>query len=168
MESRLRIAGQAIQPVLVMFPLGLFAMALFFDLADQLGAPSIIGALAYWNIVAGLIGGVLAALAGAVDTMFVRNGTRAKRIGVLQGLLNMGVLILFAVILMLRMRTPDRVASGGLFAVELFALAAGVFGAWYCGELGNRPVPARLDDTVAWGSRRGEAQPAHPAANPNR
>jgi len=142
MDSRLRIAGQAIQPVLVMFPLGLFAMALLFDLANLLGAPAIIGALAYWNIVAGLVGGVLAALAGAIDLMLVRNGTRAKRIGVFQGLINMGVLILFAVILMLRMRTPDRVAGGGLFVVELLALGAAVYGAWYCGELVNRrPVP---------------------------
>jgi uncharacterized membrane protein len=149
MESRLRIAGQAIQPVLVMFPLGLFAMAVLFDLADLLGAPDIIGALAFWNIIAGLIGGVLAALANAIDLMFVRNGTPAKRIGVMQGLSNMGVLILFAVILMLRMRTPDRVAGGGLFAIELLALGAAVFGAWYCGELVDRqrraPSSARAD-----------------------
>jgi len=144
MESRLRIAGQAVQPVLVMFPLGLFSIAVLFDLADLLGAPSIIGALAYWNIVAGLVGGVLAALAGAIDLMFVRNGTRAKRIGVLQGLMNMGVLILFAVILMLRMRTPDRVAGGGVFAVELLALGAAVVGAWYCGELVNRRPAAAV------------------------
>jgi uncharacterized membrane protein len=151
MDSRLRIAGQAIQPVLVMFPLGLFMMAVIFDLADLGGAPHIVGALAYWNIVAGLVGGVLAALAGAVDLMLARNGTRAKRIGVLQGLMNMGVLILFAVILMLRMRSPDRAAGAGLFFVELLALAAAIFGAWYCGELVNRrPSP----------SARGTAPPA--------
>jgi uncharacterized membrane protein len=155
MESRLRIAGEAIQPVLVMFPLGLFTMAVLFDLADLLGAPHIIGALAYWNIVAGLVGGVLAALAGAIDLMFVRNGTRAKRIGMLRALINMGVLILFAVLLMLRMRTPDRVAGGGLFTVELLALAAAVFGAWYCGELVERGAPA------AHG--KAEARPPAPA-----
>ncbi|PRY29460.1 DUF2231 domain-containing protein [Pseudosporangium ferrugineum] len=138
MESRLRIAGQAVQPVLVMFPLGLFAMAVFFDIGNLLGGPDILGALAYWNIVAGLVGGILAALATAIDVMFVRNGTPAKRIGVLQSLANMGVLILFAVILMLRMRTPDRVAGGGLLAVEILALAGAVFGAWYGGELVNR------------------------------
>jgi len=138
MESRLRIAGQAVQPVLVMFPLGLFAMAFLFDLGNTLGGPDILGALAYWNIVAGLVGGVLAALAGAIDLMFVPNGTPAKRIGVLQALANMGVLVLFAVILMLRMRTPDRVAGGGLVAFELLALTAAVFGAWYGGELVNR------------------------------
>jgi uncharacterized membrane protein len=138
MDSRLRIANQAVQPVLVMFPLGLFAIAVLFDLGNVLGGPEILGQLAYWNVVAGLIGGVLAALAGAVDLMFVRNGTPAKRFGVLQGLVNMGVLVLFAVILMLRMRTPDRVAGGGLVAVELLALAGAVFAAWYGGELINR------------------------------
>jgi len=138
MDSRLRIANQAIQPVLVMFPLGLFAMAVLFDLGNVLGGPEFLGQLAYWNVVAGLIGGVLAALAGAVDLMFIRNGTPAKRIGVLQALVNMGVLILFAVILMLRMRTPDRVAGGGLLAIELLSLAAAIFGAWYGGELVNR------------------------------
>jgi hypothetical protein len=43
---------------------------------------------------------------------------------------------------MLRMRTPDRVAGGGVFVVELLALSAAVFGAWYCGELVNRDAPA--------------------------
>src|SRR5690349_5708754 len=138
MDSRLRIANQAVQPVLVMFPLGLFAMAFLFDLGNVLGGPDILGALAYWNIVAGLIGGVLAAAASAIDLMFVRNGTPAKRAGVLQGLVNMGVLVIFTVILMLRMRTPDRVAGGGLVAVELLALAAAGYGAWYGGELVNR------------------------------
>ncbi len=83
MESRLRIAGQAVQPVLVMFPLGLFTMAILFDIGNLLGGPDILGALAYWNIVAGLIGGVLAGLALAIDLVFVRNRTRAKRMGVL-------------------------------------------------------------------------------------
>jgi uncharacterized membrane protein len=138
MESRLSISGQAVQPVLVMFPLGLFAMAVLFDVGNLLGGPNILGALAYWNIVAGLVGGVLVALATAIDLVFIRNGTAAKRAGVLVALVNMGVLILFAVILMLRMRTPDRVAGGGLLAVELVALGAAAFGAWYGGELVNR------------------------------
>src|SRR5690242_9344327 len=42
MESRLSIAGQAVQPILVMFPLGLFTMAIIFDLAVLGGAPGII------------------------------------------------------------------------------------------------------------------------------
>jgi uncharacterized membrane protein len=142
MESRLSIAGQAVQPVLFMFPLGLFTMAVLFDVGNLLGAPDILGALAYWNIVAGLVGGVLVALATAIDLVFISSGSAAKRAGVLIALVNMGVLILFAVILMLRMRTTDRVAGGGLLAVELIALAAAIFGAWYGGELVHRRRPA--------------------------
>jgi uncharacterized membrane protein len=137
MESRLRIAGQAVHPVLVMFPLGLFTMAVLFDMGNVFGGPDILGSLAYWNIVAGLVGGVLVALAGAIDLALMR-GTRAKRRGVLQNLMNMGVLILFAVIAMLRMQSPDRVAGAGLLVVELIALVAAFFGAWYGGEIVNR------------------------------
>ncbi|MGX6604314.1 DUF2231 domain-containing protein [Micromonosporaceae bacterium Da 78-11] len=141
MESRLRIAGQAVQPILVMFPLGLFAMAALFDLATLLGGLSLFGTLAYWNLVAGLVGGVLAVLAGAIDLMFVRRQD-AKRLGVLRGLLNMGVLILFAVILMVRVGAHDRVIGGGLFLVEVVALAIAGFGAWFGGELANGRTPA--------------------------
>jgi uncharacterized membrane protein len=141
MESRLKIAGQAVQPILVMFPLGLFAMAVIFDVADLLGGPDILGALGFWNVVAGLAGGVLATLAGAIDLAFVRR-TDAKRLGVLRVLLNMGVLILFAVILMVRVGDPDRAAGVGLFFLELLALALAGFGAWFGGELANGRTPA--------------------------
>jgi uncharacterized membrane protein len=149
MESRLRIAGQAVHPVLVMFPLGLFTMAVLFDLGNVLGGPDILGVLAYWNIVAGLVGGVLVVLAGAIDLALMQ-GSRSKRLAVLQNLMNLGVLIMFAVIVMLRMQTSDRVAGGGLVVVELIALAGTFVGAWFSGELVNRlamptlqRVPAR-------------------------
>lgn len=141
MESRLRIAGQAVQPILMMFPLGLFAIAVIFDVADLLGGPGILGTLAFWNVVAGLIGGILAALAGAIDLIFVRHPD-AKRIGVLRSLLNMAVLILFAVILMVRIGAHDRQVGLGLFLVELLALAIAGFTAWFGGELANGRTPA--------------------------
>ena len=141
MESRLSVAGQAVQPILVMFPLGLFAMAVIFDLANLAGGPGILGALAYWNVVAGLIGGALATVAGAIDLAFVRRPT-ARRVGVLRVLLNMGVLVLFAVILMVRVGAPDRAAGVGLFLIELLALGLSGFGLWFGGELANGRMPA--------------------------
>ena len=141
MESRLRIAGQAVQPILVTFPLGLFVMAGIFDFADLSGGPSILGSLGYWNVVAGLIAGALAVVAGAVDLAFVRRPV-ARRIGVLRVLLNMATLILFAVILMLRVSSPGRQAGVGVFLVELLALAVGGFGAWFAGALANGRTPA--------------------------
>ena len=129
------------QPVLVMFPLGLFAMAVIFDLADLGGGPGILGVLAYWNIVAGLVGGTLAMVAGAIDLAFIRRPT-ARRVGVLRVLVNMGVLVLFAVILMVRVGAPDRGVGAGLFFVELLALALSGFGLWFGGELANGRIPA--------------------------
>lgn len=141
MQSRLRIAGQAVHPVLVMFPLGLFVIAVIFDVAHLLGAPAIVGSLAYWNVIAGLVVGVPTALAGAIDLMFVPNGTPAKRAGVTFGLVDMGVLVLFAVITMVRMGAPDRVAGGGVFAIEVLAVAVAATSAWYAGELSGGAVP---------------------------
>jgi uncharacterized membrane protein len=143
MESRLRIAGQAVHPVLVMFPLGLFVIAVLFDVAHLSGAPAIVGALAYWNVIAGLAGGVLAAMAGAVDLMFVPNGTPAKRAGVLLGVLNMGVLVVFAVVVMVRMADADRVAGGGLLLVEVLAVAVAGVSAWFGSDLSHRGLSSR-------------------------
>lgn len=141
MESRLSIAGQAVQPILVMFPLGLFAMAVIFDVANLAGGPSMLGALAYWNIVAGLAGGFLALVAGAIDLAFVRRPV-AKRIGVLRTLVNMGVLVLFAVILMVRVGDHHRSAGVGLLVLELLALGLSGFALWFGGELANGRTPA--------------------------
>src|SRR5919112_1520138 len=106
--------------------------------------------------IAGQVGGASVVVAAAIDLLFVHE-SQAKRIGVLQNLMNMGVLILFAVILMLRMRTTDRVAGWGLLAVELIALGAAAFGAWYGGALVNRrPIPAFAQ---AQASRRQSAPP---------
>ncbi|GLY05900.1 DUF2231 domain-containing protein [Actinoplanes sp. NBRC 101535] len=137
----MNIAGQAVQPILVMFPLGLFAMAAMFDIADLMGGPSILGALAYWNVIAGLFIGVMAILAGAVDVMFMRMPEQ-RRLGVLRGLLSMGVLVIFAVIAMLRVHTPERVVGGGLLMVELLALTMAGFGAWFIGRLAVGRAPA--------------------------
>ena len=138
MESRLRVAGQAVHPVLVMFPLGLFTMAVLFDIATLLGAPDALGVLAYWNIIGGLLGGAVVALATTVDLVFIRADALVKRMGVWLGLAHMGVLVLFAVILMLRMRTPDRTAGPVLLTLEMLTLIGAGFAAWHGGELVNR------------------------------
>lgn len=138
MESRLRIAGQAVHPVLVMFPLGLFVMAVLFDTATVAGAPGILGILAYWNIIGGLIGGVIVAFATAIDLVFIRADAQAKRMGIWLALINMGVLVVFAVMLMLRMRTTERVAGPGLLALEILTMMGAVYAAWRGGELANR------------------------------
>lgn len=138
MESRLKILGHPVHPILVMFPLGLLVTAVIFDAADLFGGPALFGEVAYWNIGAGLVGGALAAAAGTVDLVALPAGTRAKRVAVLHALTNLAVLLLFTVILLVRMGAENRAAGGGLFVVELLALAGGGLGAWLGGELVDR------------------------------
>jgi uncharacterized membrane protein len=141
-ESRLRIAGNAVHPLLLMFPLGLFAIAIIFDVATMLGAPSMVGTLAFWNVVAGLVGGASAVSVAAVDTASAR-GTRATLVGAVGVLLDLGVLVTFAVIAMIRLRTADRGADSGLLALEFAGLTAASFSAWYGGRFGGSRVYAR-------------------------
>ena len=125
MENRLSIRGNAVEPVLVMFPLGLLAVAVVLDVFQLLGGPRIIGTLAYCTVVAGLVGGMATALAVRIGelTAGARLGTQpATR----RFLLDAGVLVVFAVVLMLRMRTPERTAGPGLLLIELIGLSMAV------------------------------------------
>lgn len=81
MESRLKLLGHPVHPMLVMFPVALLVTAVIFDIVDTVGGPDFLGEVAYWNITVGLIGGLLAAAAGAVDLLAIPTGTRAKRVG---------------------------------------------------------------------------------------
>jgi uncharacterized membrane protein len=139
MQSRLRIAGHGLQPLLLMFPLGLFWMAFVFDLATLLGAPALIGTVAFWNLVAGLGGGLLAALTAGFDAAAATGP--AARIFVLALLLDVGVLITFAVLTLMRVRDPDRTVNASLLLVELAGLAAAGFGAWFGGRLADPSAP---------------------------
>jgi uncharacterized membrane protein len=124
--------------MLVMFPLGLFVTAVIFDFADLVGGPALLGEVAYWNIVAGLIGGLLAGAAGAVDLLFIPSGTRAKRVGTAHALINTAVLLAFALSWLVRRDAASHAIGGWLFTLELFALMASGFGAWLGGELVDR------------------------------
>ncbi|WP_213004650.1 DUF2231 domain-containing protein [Paractinoplanes toevensis] len=139
MESRLRVAGNAVQPLLLMFPLGLFMLAIIFDVATMAGAPRLLGTVAYWNIVAGLVGGAVAVGVISVDLVSAPSIRAARRctVGIL---FDLGVLIAFAVIALIRLRTDYRATDSGLFLVEGLALAAAGISTWFGGRLGP---PAR-------------------------
>lgn len=138
MESRIKVLGHPVHPMLVMFPIGLFVTAVIFDLVDLVGGPRFLGEVAYWNILVGLIGGVLAAMAGFVDLRAIPSGTRAKRVGVSHGLINSSMILLFAGVWAVRMAADRHTAGAGLFAIELVALAGAGVGAWLGGELVDR------------------------------
>lgn len=138
MESRVKALGHPVHPMLVMFPLGLLVTAVVFDFIDLVGGPDVLGEVAFWNITVGLAVGLLAAVTGLVDWLAIPRDTRAKRVGALHGLLNLGLVVVFAIVWLVRLGADGRDAGTGLFIVELLALGIGGVSAWLGGELVDR------------------------------
>lgn len=81
MESRIKVAGHPLHPMLIVFPLGLLATAVAFDVAALVSGDAGWFNISFWLIAAGILGGLLAALPGLVDWVAIPNNTRAKAIG---------------------------------------------------------------------------------------
>lgn len=82
MESRAKLLGHSIHQMLIVFPLGLLATAVVFDVIHLAGDQLLFAELAFWLVVSGLIGGAVAARFGLVDWLSIPRGTRAKRVDV--------------------------------------------------------------------------------------
>jgi len=137
MESRTKLFGHAVHPILVVFPLGLFATAVIFDaIGWAMGNGRFLEA-SFRIIAAGIIGGLIAALFGLIDFQAIPWNTRAKRIGIWHGLGNVGVILLFGASWLMRWPSPS---SPGTLPVMLSlggALLMLITG-WWGGELVER------------------------------
>src|SRR5262245_47461107 len=102
----MKILGHSVHQVLVVFPVGLLLTAVIFELiALGTGSPQF-WTVAYWLMASGIIGGLAAAVFGALDWQRIPAQTRAKRIGILHGVGNVVVVVLFAASWWLR-STPE-------------------------------------------------------------
>lgn len=137
MESRAKLFGHAIHPILIVYPLGLLSAAVIFDVIYLLTANPTWTTVSFWMIAAGIIGGLLAAIFGLIDYLAIPSGTRAKRIGLLHGLVNLGVMILFIGSWLLRRNSPE-VPSTLAFALSFAGVGAALLGGWLGGELVER------------------------------
>jgi uncharacterized membrane protein len=144
MESRAKLLGHPIHQMLIVFPLGLLAMAVVFDLLAIGLAQGYWSEIAYWMIAAGVVTGLLAAPFGLIDWVAIPSATRAKRIGALHGIGNVIVIAMFAMSWMMRGDAP---ASPGALALALSFAAGGLalVTGWLGGELVDR-LAVGVDD----------------------
>lgn len=127
MQSRLRVQGHPIQPMLVTFPFGLFVSAAVFDLTDVIGGPAFLGEVGYWTAVAALVAAALATVAGMIDLWDVPGGG-TRRTAVTFNLVNAAMAGLFLIACLIRADAPQQGATVVLLLVELMALGAGGYG----------------------------------------
>lgn len=138
MESKAKLFGHPIHPILIVFPLGLLITAVIFDIVFFATGNRLFAEVAFWNIAAGVIGGLIAAIPGVIDWLAIPQGTRAKSIGLWHGLGNVVVLVLFAVSWLLRWNDPDTLTNILAFVVAVVGMLLGTVTGWLGGELVDR------------------------------
>jgi uncharacterized membrane protein len=134
MEARAKLFGHPIHQMLIVFPLGLLATSFFFDIGWLATRRPGVGIAAYWMIIAGIIGGLTAAVFGLIDWLSIPRGTRAKWIGGWHGSGNVIVVALFFASWWLRRGTADVPPTT---AIVLSAIGVGLalITGWLGGEL---------------------------------
>jgi uncharacterized membrane protein len=134
MESRAKLFGHPIHQMLIVFPLGLLATSVIFDIIYLITGNGYWAGISYWMIAAGLIGGLVAAVFGLIDWLAIPSKTRAKTIGAVHGVTNLVVVLLFAGSWLLRMNTPNNPHMLPI-ALSLSGCILSSVGAWLGGEL---------------------------------
>jgi len=137
MESRAKVFGHAMHPMLIVFPLGLFSAAVLFDLIRIFHGGSGWGEAAFYDIAVGIVGGLLAAVFGFIDWLAIPGGTRAKAIGLWHGAGNFAIVVLFIVSWLVRLPNPGS-PSAIAFVLALVAVGMALVTGWLGGELVER------------------------------
>lgn len=136
METKFKLFGHPVHPMLVVFPLGLLSTAVVFDLLYLATGNDELAVAAFWVIAVGVIGGLLAAAFGLWDWLGIPKDTRAKRVGLLHGGGNVVVTGLFAVSWLLRLGDPTYLPDNILpLVLGLVGVGIALFTAWLGGEL---------------------------------
>lgn len=136
MESKAKLLGHPVHPMLIVYPLGLLSAAVIFDLLYLATGNEGLATFSFWAILAGVIGGLAAALFGAWDWLAIPKDTRAKRLGLIHGSGNVVVTAMFALSWFARLDDPTYLPANALPLI--LALAGGglaLFTAWLGGEL---------------------------------
>lgn len=135
MESKVKLLGHPVHALLTDFPAALFGATVLFDVIGLISGDRQFATVSWWALSAGLLFGLAAALFGLIDWLGIRSGTRAKRIGMLHGLGNLVVVILFAASWLLRLDAAGYAPSGVAVLLGIVAIAIALVTLWLGGEL---------------------------------
>jgi uncharacterized membrane protein len=146
MESRAKILGHPIHQMLVPFPFGLLATAVIFDIIYLIQGSPVMTTVSYWMIFAGIIGALIAAPFGLIDWLAIPGGTRAKTVGLVHGLGNVVVLLLFLGSCLIRYKNPITYEpTTPALALEFVGFGLAAVTGWLGGELVDR-LSVGVDD----------------------
>lgn len=130
MRTPARIAKHPIHPMLVPIPIGLWIFSLVCDLAHRFGAASPNWEIVAWyTMIGGIVGALLAAIPGLVDLLSLPAGV--KRIGATHMALNLAIVALYIINAFVR---RDGVTDGAIWLSVLAIVLLGISG-WLGGKM---------------------------------
>jgi len=144
MESRAKLFGHSVHAMLITFPIGLLVTAAIFDVVHLVTNSGPWTTISYYMIVAGIIGGLVAAVFGFIDYLAIPGETRAKGVGRIHGIGNVIVVLLFVTSWWLRRGSPEA-PSGAALTFSFLGVALASVTAWLGGELVER-LGVAVDD----------------------
>ena len=98
MKSRANIKGHPIHPMLIPFPIAFFTGTLIFDVIGYINDDQLLWNIGRYLVLAGIIGGLLAAIPGIIDYFFtVPPESSGKKRATKHGLTNTSMLIVFSI-----------------------------------------------------------------------
>lgn len=140
MRSKASVGKHPIHPMLIVFPIALFITSFAFDIVYLATRELLWYRIAYYNIVAGVIGALLAAIPGFVDYFSVRMTDREKSLATTHMLLNLTLVVLFFINLIIRY--GDRALAGSPlgWAIALSVIGIGImsYSGWIGADLVHR------------------------------
>lgn len=134
------VAGHPLHPMLIVVPAALIPFGFILDAMYRSTGKESYSNAAYYSLVGGLVGGIAAGTAGAMDYMEIKSNTDVKRTANVHALLNTGALALTTANLVTRKDKPDH--KGGSLTLSALAalgvMVSGWFGARMVYEQGMR------------------------------
>ncbi len=135
MESKVKLFGHPIHPMLVVFPLGLLATAVIFDILFLIFKTPVLPTVSFYMIAAGIVGGLLAAVFGFLEWLGMPRGSRARTVGAWHGLGNFTIVVLFAISWLLRLGGISYIPSAFALVLSFVATGMALITAWLGGEM---------------------------------
>src|SRR5215208_2629050 len=135
MESRMKLLGHPVHPMLIVFPLGLLATSVLFDTLYSMMRKPVLAIASFYMTVSGVIGGLAAAIFGLIDWMALPRRSRASRVGAIHGVGNVIIVALFTVSAWLRRGEDNFEPSFLARLLSFIGSAMALVTAWLGGEL---------------------------------
>ncbi len=132
MASPASIAKHPFHPMFVVFPIGLWVFSLVADIIYLAGKNAAWSIVAYYCIIGGIVGGLIAAIFGFIDWASLKP-SRAKRVGTTHMILNLVITALF--IINFAIRSQPTFNYTGPFILSIISIVLLVISGWLGGEM---------------------------------